>query len=132
MLNSVQIMGRLTATPEQRTTPNGTAVTTFTVAVQRNYVKQGEERITDFIDCVAWKQTAEYICRNFRKGHGIVIDGTLQTRPFVDKAGNNRKATEVTVNHAWWTIQNPVIEEQGTQYTEADFSQITDDADLPF
>lgn len=134
MLNNVQIMGRLTSTPELRSTPANNSVTTFCVAVQRSYVKQGEERAVDFIDCVAWKQTAEYICRFFKKGQGIVLEGTLQTRMYTDKTGNNRKAVEVVVNHAWWSIQNSDAGEQPqTRYADTELTPISpDDEDLPF
>ena len=79
MLNCAIIMGRLTAAPELKTTPNGVSVTSFRVAVDRKFVRQGEERQADFIDVVAWRQTAEFVCRHFRKGSMIAVQGSLQS-----------------------------------------------------
>lgn len=100
MLNVVALMGRLVADPELRHTPQGTAVTTFTIAVDRSFAKAGTERQTDFIDIVAWRGTAEFICKYFQKGRMIAIDGSIQTRTYQDKNGNNRKAFEIVVNNA--------------------------------
>ena len=94
MLNTAIIMGRLVADPELRSSTNGTSVTSFTVAVERSY-KQGDERQADFIDVVAWKQTAEFITKYFRKGSMIAIQGTIQTRTYEDRNGNKRKAVEI-------------------------------------
>ena len=85
MLNCAVIMGRLTADPELRQTPSGVSVTRFTVAVDRGYVKPGEERKADFINVVAWRQTAEFVSRYFRKGSMIVVEGSLRTRTYNDK-----------------------------------------------
>lgn len=92
MFTNVVVMGRLTADPELRTTNSGTAVTSFCVAVDRKYAP---EKQTDFIDCVAWRHTAEFITRYFSKGNLIAIRGELQTRTWEDKNGNKRKAVEV-------------------------------------
>lgn len=100
MLNVVALMGRLVADPELRRTPQGVSVTTFTIAVDRSFAKQGTERQTDFIDIVAWRGTAEFICKYFQKGRMIAIDGSIQTRTYQDKNGNNRKAFEIVVNNA--------------------------------
>ena len=100
MLNVVALMGRLVADPELRHTPQGVSVTTFTIAVDRSFAKQGTERQTDFIDIVAWRGTAEFICKYFQKGRMIAVDGSIQTRTYQDKNGNNRKAFEVVVNNA--------------------------------
>ena len=97
MLNQVAIMGRLTADPELRHTPGEIAVTTFTVAVNRSYVKQGAERQADFIDVVAWRNTAEFVCRYFKKGQMIAVTGSLQTRTYQDREGKNRKADRKSV-----------------------------------
>ncbi|MBR3592177.1 MAG: single-stranded DNA-binding protein [Clostridia bacterium] len=94
MLNSVIIMGRLTADPELRTTQSGLSVTSFQVAVERNY-KNGEERQTDFINCVAWRGTADFVTTYFKKGQMIAIQGSLQTRNYEDKNGNKRTAYDV-------------------------------------
>ena len=99
MLNIVALMGRLTADPEIRTTPAGTQVTTFTLAVDRSYAKQGEERQTDFITIVAWRHTAEFVCKYFRKGQLVAVDGSIQTRRYTDKEGNKRTAFEVVASN---------------------------------
>lgn len=103
MLNSVCLMGRLTADPELKATPSGVSVLQFTVAVDRSYVKQGEERQADFISCVAWRQTAEHIKRYFSKGSMIAVEGHLQTRTFEDKNGAKHYVTEVIVDGAHFT-----------------------------
>lgn len=100
MLNVVALQGRLAADPEQRTTQNGTAVTSFSLAVQRNVKGSDGEYGTDWIDCVAWKGTAEFICKYFQKGQLMAVNGTLQTRSYEDKQGIKRKATEVVVQNA--------------------------------
>ncbi len=99
MLNCAVIMGRLTADPELRQTPSGVAVTRFTVAVDRGYVKAGEERKADFIDVTAWRQTADFVSRYFHKGSMIAIEGSLQTDNFTDKDGNKRKSVQVVANN---------------------------------
>ncbi len=98
MLNSVIIMGRLTADPELRTTTSGLSVTSFTVAVDRNY-KSGDERQTDFINCVAWRATADFVTRYFRKGQMIAVQGSLQVRNYEDKNGNKRTAYDVVADN---------------------------------
>ena len=99
MLNSAIIMGRLTAAPELKTTPNGVSVTSFRVAVDRNFVRQGEERQADFIDVVAWRQTAEFVSRYFRKGSMIAVQGSIQTRNYEDRNGNKRTAIEIVADN---------------------------------
>ena len=95
MLNVAVVMGRLVADPELRHTPNDVAVTSFTLAVDRSYVKSGTERQTDFIDIVAWRGTADFVCRYFRKGQMMAVHGSIQTRTYNDKDGNKRKAFEI-------------------------------------
>ena len=99
MLNVVAIMGRLVADPELRTTPQGTSVTTFRIACDRNFVRQGEQRQADFLDVVAWRQQAEFVCRYFQKGSLIAISGSIQTRQYQDKNGNNRTAVEIVADN---------------------------------
>lgn len=99
MLNIVALMGRLTHTPELKTTQNGTSVCSFSIAVDRTYTPKGEERKADFIDIVAWRQTAEFICKYFQKGGMIAIDGSIQTRSYQDKQGNTRTKVEVLANN---------------------------------
>lgn len=94
-VNVAVIMGRLTKEPELRYTTTNKAVLACTVAVDRDYVKPGEERQADFIDVVAWGKTAEFIGKHFSKGQKIAFDGTIQTRTYKDRNGNNRKAVEV-------------------------------------
>lgn len=95
MLNVVALMGRLVADPELRTTTQGTNVCRFRLACDHSFVRQGEQRQADFIDVVAWRQTAEFVCKYFQKGSLIAIEGSLQTRQYQDKSGQNRTATEV-------------------------------------
>lgn len=134
-MNSVAIMGRMVSDPELKTTQNGVSVTSFTVAIARSYVKPGEERQTDFIDCVAWRNTAEFICRYFVKGQMIGITGSIQTRTYTDKNGNNRKVVEIVVDKAGFTGENkpgynrsPEIKPDGNL---EDFTEVSDE-DLPF
>ena len=102
MLNKIIIMGRITKDLELKRTSNGTAVTSFTIACDRDFKSNGEKE-TDFIDVVAWKGTAEFICSNFSKGRMIAIDGRLQTRTWQDKNSNNRKSVEVLADHVYFS-----------------------------
>ncbi len=95
MLNVAILMGRLTADPELRHTQNSIPVTSFTLAVDRSYAKSGTERVTDFIDIVAWRSTAEFAAKYFRKGQLVAVEGSIQVRAYVDKNGNNRRAFEI-------------------------------------
>ena len=101
MLNHITIMGRLTRDAELRRTGNGTAVASFTVAVDRDYSQNGQEE-TDFIDCVAWRGTGEFVSRYFAKGSMIVVSGRLQIRTWTDKDGNKRKAAEVVADEIYF------------------------------
>ena len=92
-------MGRLTADPELRTTGNGIGVCGFTVAVDRNYRPEGEERQTDFINVVAWRKTADFVSRYFRKGQMIAVQGSIQTRNYEDRNGNKRTAVEIVADN---------------------------------
>lgn len=103
MLNTVILMGRITQDLELKQTQNGTSVLSFNVAVDRGYVKQGEERQTDFITCVAWRQTAEFISKYFSKGRMIALEGNLRTRTYDDKNGSKHYVTEVYVSSASFT-----------------------------
>ena len=100
MLNSVIIMGRMTADPELRTTNSGTSFCRFTVAVDRDFQKQGQDRQTDFINCASWRQQADFISKYFLKGQMIAIRGQLQQNSFVDQKGNKRTGYEVLVERA--------------------------------
>lgn len=103
MLNRVILMGRLVANPELKTTNGGTSVTSFRIAVDRSYVKAGAERQTDFFDIVAWRSSAEFVCRNFAKGSLIALDGQLQTRQYTTKDGQNRTVVEVVADNISFT-----------------------------
>lgn len=102
-LNRIIILGRITRDLELKQTPSGASVLSFTVAVDRNFVKQGEERQSDFIDCVAWRQTADFIAKFFGKGRMIAIEGELQTRNYEDKNGVKHKVSEINVSQASFT-----------------------------
>ncbi len=98
MFNLVVLTGRLTADPELKTTQSGVSVTSFSIAVDRRY-RAGEDRQTDFINVVAWRQSAEFVAKYFKKGNMIGIEGSIQTRKYTDKNGNNRTAFEVVANN---------------------------------
>lgn len=100
MLNHVVIMGRMVRDPELRQLDNGTSVTSFSVAVERNYVdKTTNERQADFLNVVAWRQTADFVCKYFHQGDMIALEGSLQSRKYTDKDGNNRIAIEVVASN---------------------------------
>lgn len=143
MINTVALMGRLTFEPELRTTPNGVSVLRFQIACDRNYQRSGQDRQADFIDCVAWRQTAEFISRYFHKGSMIALDGSIQTSNFTDKNGQNRKQVEVVVNNVSFcggknegSSPAQAFEQPAPSYASADSSDfeeiVDDDDDLPF
>ena len=103
MINRVVLMGRLVADPELKTTNTGISVTSFRIAVDRSYVKAGEQRQADFFDIVAWRSSAEFVCRNFAKGSLIAVDGQLQSRQYQTKDGQNRTAIEVVADNVSFT-----------------------------
>ncbi len=141
MLNSIIIMGRLTADPELRTTASGLSVTSFTVAVDRNYARAGEEKKTDFIPVSAWRSTADFVTKYFRKGSMIAVQGSLQTRNYEDKNGNKRVGFEILADQVSFCGSKA---ESGTYNNDSgnassynnssadDFSTVVDDDDLPF
>ncbi|MBR3949134.1 MAG: single-stranded DNA-binding protein [Oscillospiraceae bacterium] len=103
MLNHIVIMGRLTRDPELRRTGSGIAVASFTVAVDRDFGgRDGGEKETDFIDCVAWRQTGEFVSKYFAKGRMIVVSGRLQIRSWTDKDGNKRRTAEVVADNVYF------------------------------
>lgn len=141
MFNLVVLTGRLTADPELRKTPSDVPVTGFSIAVQRKY-KSGEEPETDFINIVAWRSSAEFICKYFKKGSMIGIEGSIQTRKYKDKDGNNRTAFEVVANNVQFVesrkndnnveVSGPdPLNQLQDNLTAAGFTQTNDD-DLPF
>lgn len=101
MLNTITIMGRLTRDPELRRTAAGVAVASFSVAVDRDFAQDGKKE-TDFIDCVAWRQTGEFVSKFFTKGKMIVVKGRLQIRSWKDKDGNNRRSAEVVADNCYF------------------------------
>lgn len=134
MLNSVIIMGRLTATPELKTTSSGLPVTSFTVAVDRRFQKQGEEKQTDFLNVVAWRQTADFVCKYFNKGSMIAVQGELQTRNYEDKNGNKRVATEIVADNVSFCggkKDSAAAEPAGGDHYDYDFTA-DDEDDLPY
>ena len=102
MLNKIVIMGRLTRDPELRRTGSGTAVTSFSLAVDRDFKSQSGEKETDFIDIVAWRSTAEFVSKYFTKGRMAVVEGRLQIRDWTDKAGNKRTTAEVVADNVYF------------------------------
>ena len=140
MVNCAILMGRLTKDPELRTTQNGTSVTSFAVAVDREYVRQGEERQTDFINVVAWRQTAEFVSRYFRKGSMIAVQGSIQTRNYEDRNGNKRTAVEIVADRASFCGSKaesgnsaPVdAQANASDYTAINTNDSGEDDDLPF
>ena len=102
MLNKIVIMGRLTRDPELRRTQSGTAVTSFSIACDRDFKSQSGEKETDFIDVVAWRQTAEFVCKYFAKGRMAIAEGRLQIRDWKDRDGNNRRSAEVVADNVYF------------------------------
>lgn len=100
MLNTAIIMGRLTADPELRTTAGGVETTRFTVAVDRDFQQQGQEKQTDFINCVAWRQSAQFITKYFRKGSMIAVQGSIRTGSYTAQDGSKRYTTDIQVDRA--------------------------------
>lgn len=135
-LNIAVLVGRLTATPELKTTPTGTSVTSFSLAVDRTYQPKGEEKKADFIDVVAWRNTAEFTCKYFQKGSMIAVQGEIQTRTYTDKDGNKRKVTEILASNVSFCGSKTNNNQGETQQTGTDtqpgFELVTDDSDLPF
>ena len=148
-MNKVILNGRITSDPEVKTTQSGTSVVQFTVAVDRNYAGKDGEKKSDFIRCVAWRGTADFIGKYFKKGKPIVLDGTLQTRQYTDKYGNKREATEVLVENVEFTISDrtdnggaaPAAKPKAAASAEPapaattpddEFDVTDDDDDLPF
>lgn len=148
MLNVAALVGRITADPELRHTPNDVSVTSFTIAVPRSYTRAGEERQSDFIDIVAWRSTAEFVCKYFKKGQLIAVEGAIQTRSYEDKEGIRRKAFEIVASNVHFTESKKsglyaenneerknVLEEEPVAYENGnadDFQAIQSDDDLPF
>ena len=144
MLNRLILMGRLTRDPELRRTQSGKAVTSFTLAVERDFKTENGERETDFIDCVAWETTAEFVSKYFTKGRIAVASGRLQIRDWTDNTGNKRKAAELVADNVYFgdskkETDSSAAPQNDRPYTEtapaaaADFSMLEgEDTELPF
>lgn len=138
MLNHITIMGRITKDIELRRTPAGVAVASFTLAVARDFKGNNGEKETDFIDCVAWKNTAEFVDKYFGKGRVAVVSGRLQIRTWKDKDGNNRRTAEVVADNVYFGDSKKDGETANTfayakTASSSDFAMLTDaDAELPF
>ena len=132
MLNRAIVMGRLTKDPELRRTQSGVAVTTFTLAVDRDFKNNGEKE-TDFIDVVAWRNTAEFVCNYYTQGRMALAEGRIQIREWKDKEGNNRRIAEVVADHVYFADSkkdSPEYKPAGEQY--GSFRETEDDGNLPF
>ena len=137
MLNKIILMGRLTRNPELRRTGSGTPVTSFSLAVERDFKGQNGEKETDFIDIVAWKNTAEFVSRYFTKGRMAVVEGRLQIRDWTDKDGSKRRTAEVVADNVYFGDSRP-SEGAAPAYAapaghNSDFAELgEDDGELPF
>ena len=129
MYNLAIIIGRICATPELRTTPNGTSVCSFTVAVDRAFKNADGERVTDFINCVAYRNNAEFISKFFHKGSPIGLQGNIQTRSYTDKEGSKRTVTEIVVDKAFFTGSK---EKTAVEVESPVQSEFGESDDLPF
>ena len=141
MLNKVFIQGRMCADPELRHTQSGTAVVSFTLAVERDFKdKDTGEKTADFIDIVAWRQTAEFVARYFTKGRLAVVEGRLQTRSYEDKNGSKRKAVEVVADNVYFADSRkdgdstpPPSAYEAPTSKPGEFTELSDDdGELPF
>lgn len=132
-MNKAYLIGRLAADPELKQTGNGVLVVSFTIAVDRTHSKDSDHQ-TDWIDIVAWRNTAEFICKYFHKGSPIVIDGSIQTRDWEDKGGNKRKSVEIRADNVEFVPRSEILsgrEPKQSHGAQEDFS-LVDDEDCPF
>ena len=132
MLNRIIVMGRMTRDPELRRTNSGTAVASFTVAVDRDFKSLSGEKETDFIDVVAWRNTAEFVSKYFSKGRMAVVEGRLQLRDWTDKDGNKRRSAEIVADSVYFGDSKRDGGDTVQSEPQGDFSEIKDDGDLPF
>lgn len=122
MLNRIDLLGRLTADPELRMTSGDVAVSTFTLAVERDYKSQNGQREADFITITCWRGTAEFVSRNFSKGQMMAVTGRLQNRQYTDKDGNKRTVSEIIADNVYFAGPRP----------DAKFTDETDEEEIPF
>lgn len=143
MLNRAILMGRLTKDPEFKQTPNNVSVATFSLAVDRNYQADKDNKQTDFINIVAWRHTAEFVSKYFKKGQLVAVEGSIQTRSYQDKDGNNRTAFEVVADQVYFAEKKqdgnnqPKAESaSGSNFSVGDLGDFeefdSDDGELPF
>lgn len=132
MLNHVVLQGRLTRDPELRHTQSGTAVASFSLAVDRDFKsRESGEKSTDFIDVVVWRQTAEFVCKYFTKGRMAVVEGRLQIRDWTDKEGGKRRTAEVVADNVYFG-DSKRDSEDGDSADGDQFAELSDDSELPF
>lgn len=140
-LNKVILIGHLTADPELKTTQTGVSVTSFTIGVTRRFVRSGEQPQSDFINIVAWRQTADFICKFFKKGNAICICGSIQTRSYDAQDGTKRYVTEVVADEATFVekksdrtddYRSPAFASDDKAEAAPKFDEIAEDGDLPF
>lgn len=133
MLNKIFLMGRLTRDPELRRTGSGLAVASFSLAVDRDFKSQSGEKETDFIDIVAWRNTAEFVSKYFTKGRMAVVEGRLQIRDWTDKEGNKRRNSEVVADSIYFGDSKKDTGMPAQSYSNnGSFSEVEDDGELPF
>ena len=138
MLNRIIVMGRMTRDPELRHTNSGTAVASFSLAVDRDFKSQSGEKETDFIDVVAWKNTAEFVSKYFAKGRMAVAEGRLQIRDWTDRDGGKRRSAEVVADNVYFgdskssDTQSAPASMNSVPVSEAEFQEVDDDWQLPF
>lgn len=137
-LNKVILIGHLTANPELKSTPGGVSVTSFSIGVTRRYTKAGETPITDFINIVAWRTTAEFICKYFKKGQAICICGSIQTRSYTAQNGEKRYATEIVADEATFVEKKAsgealkAAQPAFASESAGEWAEVSADEELPF
>ena len=136
-LNKVVLIGNLTADPELKQTQSGISVVSFTIAINRRYAKGKPDREADYISIVAWRQSAEFVSRYFKKGKPILVCGSIQSRSYTDNQGNKRYVTEVVADEVGFVESKSESQSDASQYVpdayrQPQFEDVTDDGDLPF
>lgn len=131
MLNKINLMGRLVANPELKSTTNGIHVAKFRIACDRDYAAENKERGCDFFDIVAWRGTGEFVCRNFTKGQPILVTGRLQTRDWEDRDGNKRRSFEIVAENCYFCGGERKVKPAAPDQ-HAVLEELDDDGDLPF
>ena len=132
MLNKITVMGRMVKDPELRRTNSGTAVTSFTIACDRDFKSDSGEREVDFFDCVAWRNTAEFVSKYFTKGRMAVVAGRLQTREWTDKNGNKRTATEIVAESGYFgDSKREEASRHSSAATQEPFAELPDNDEIP-